>query len=163
MNIYELTTKYKHLQTALECDPDDEEIAILLAEIDDDIETKADGYGRIIRNLQAEVGGLGSEIDRLVKRQKSRVNAIKRLKENLLYSMKETGKTKFKTDLFSFGVQKNGGKAPIELTVLPEDLPEELRRVKYEANSDAIREYIEETGDLSYAVIKDRGEHLSIR
>lgn len=163
MNIYDLTAKYKHLQTALECEPDDEEIAILLAEVEDDIETKADGYGRIIRNLQAEVGGLTSEIDRLTKRQKSRENVIKRMKENLMYSMKETGKTKFKTELFSFGVQKNGGKAPIELTVKPEELPDELRKVEYKADNDAIREYIESTGDLSYAVIKDRGEHLSIR
>lgn len=163
MNIYQMTAKYKHLQTALECEPEDEEIAQLLAEIDDSIEEKADGYGRIIRNMQAEISGLNGEIDRLTKRVKSRENAVKRLKENLMYSMKETGKTKFKTELFSFGVAKNGGKAPLELMVLPEELPEDLRKVKYEPDNDAIRQYIEETGDFTYAMIKDRGEHLSIR
>ena len=162
-NIWDLTAQYKHLQTALECDPDDEELTALLAEVKDDIKAKADGYAKIIKNFEAEVDGLDAEIDRLTKRRNSRKNSIKRLKENLMYSMKETGETKFKTDLFSFGVQKVGGKEPLELTVSPEELPDELRRVEYKPNNDAIREYIISTGDLSYGVIKERGETIRIR
>ena len=162
-NIYELTGAYKILENAIALNPDEDELKEELAKINDDIEIKADNYAKIIKNIEGDVNAIDVELKRLQTVKATKMNAVKRLKENLMYSMRETGKTKFKTELFSFGVQKNGGKAPIELTVAPEDLPEELRRVKYEANNEAIREYIEETGDLSYAVIKDRGEHLSIR
>lgn len=162
-NIYELSAKYRHLQLALECAPDDEEIEALLDEADDEIEEKADGYARIIKNLEADIEAYKLEEERLHNRRKSLENNIKRMKSRLMDGMKATGKTKFKTDLFSFNVAKNGGKAPLEVTVRPEELPDELRRVVIEADNDAIREYIEATGDLSYGVIKERGESLRIR
>ena len=162
-NIYELTGAYKILENAIALNPDEEELKEELAKINDDIEVKADNYAKIIKNIEGDVNAIDAELKRLNSAKASKMNTVKRLKENLMVAMVETGKTKFKTKLFGFGVQKNGGKAPIELTVTPEELPEELRRVRYEADSDAIRKYIEETGDISYAVIKERGVHLSIR
>ena len=44
-----------------------------------------------------------------------------------------------------------------------EELPAELQKVTIEANNDAIRKYINETGDLTYAVLKEKGEHLNIK
>lgn len=163
MNIYELTGAYKHLETAIALNPDDEELKEELAKINDDIEVKAENYGKIIRNLEGDVLAIDNELKRLQSAKASKVNAVNRMKENLMTSMKETGKTKFKTELFSFGIAKNGGVAPLELTVKPEDLPSEFQKVTIEADNKALREYINETGDLSYAVLKDRGEHLNIK
>lgn len=163
MNLYELTGAYKALETAIALNPDVDEFQEELAKINDDIETKADNYAKLIRNLEGDVEAINSELSRLQGAKQTKVNAINRLKENLMESMKETGKTKFKTELFSFGVQKNGGVAPLELTVKPEELPQEFQKVTIEADNKALREYINSTGDLSYAVLKDRGESLRIR
>lgn len=158
-----MTGAYKHLEMAIALNPDDEELKEELAKIDDDIEVKAENYGKIIKNLEGDVLGIDAELKRLQNAKASKMNTINRMKENLMTSMKETGKTKFKTELFSFGVAKNGGLAPLELTVKPEDLPSEFQKVTIEADNKALREYIQETGDLSYAVLKDRGEHLNIK
>ena len=163
MNIYELTGAYKHLEMAIALNPDDEELKEELAKIDDGIEVKAENYGKIIKNLEGDVLGIDAELKRLQNAKASKMNTINRMKENLMTSMKETGKTKFKTELFSFGVAKNGGLAPLELTVKPGELPSEFQKVTIEADNKALRDYINETGDLSYAVLKDRGEHLNIK
>lgn len=163
MNIYELTGAYKHLEIALACNPDDEELEAEFAKIADDIETKADAYAKIIRNLTANVEGYKAEEARIAERRKVDENAIKRLKANLMYSMKETGKTKFKTDLFAFGIAKNGGKEPLRIDADIDSIPDDLCKITREVDNDKMREYIKETGDMTYAHLEDRGEHLNIR
>lgn len=163
MTIYELTGAYKHLELALACNPDDEELEAEFAKITDDLETKAEGYAKIIRNLKANVEGYKAEEARIAERRKVDENTIKRLMTNLMMSMKETGKTKFKTDLFAFGIAKNGGKEPLRIDADVESIPDELCKVTREVDNDKMREYIKETGDLSYAHLEDRGEHLTIR
>lgn len=162
-NIYELAGAYALLENAIQLNPDNESLVEELAKINDDIEVKAENYGRIIRNLEADTNALDAEIKRLTDRKNAISSNINRMKSNLMEAMKRTGKLKFKTELFSFNVQGNGGVKPLELTVKPEDLPKELQKIKIEADNTAIRKYIEETGDLSYAVLKERGQSLVIR
>ena len=163
MTIYEITGQYKLLETACLLNPDDEGLQAEFEKIADDIKVKADNYAKIIKNLEAEAEGYANEAKRLSEREKTIKNNVKRLKENLLWSMKETGEEKFKTDLFSFSIAKNGGKVPLVVDVPAEELPNELQTVIIEADKDALRKYIEETGDFTYAHFEDRGVHLSIR
>ena len=87
-------------------------------------------------------------------------NNEKRLKQHLYERMKDTGKTKFKTDLFSFGIQKNGGLQPME--IVPDvEIPDEYCRK--EPDNMKIREALKKGAELPFAVLKERGEHLSIR
>lgn len=162
-NLYDLTAKYKHLQLALECNPDDKELEALFAEIDDNIEAKAEGYAMVMRNMESDIDGLDKEIKRLTERKTVMANGIKRMKNNLYESMKATGKTKFKTELFSFGIQKNGGAEPLVVDVTVDELPSELVKVTKEVDKDALRKYIKETGDFSFGHFTDRGESLRIR
>lgn len=163
MNIYDLTGQYKILENACLLNADDEELKAEFDRIKDDIKTKADGYAKVIANLEGTIKVIDGEEKRLADRKKSIKNNIKSLKDNLFWSMRETGEEKFKTDLFSFSIAKNGGKQPLVLDVGVAELPEELQKVEVSADNDAIRKYIEETGDLSYAHFEERGEHLSIR
>ena len=163
MTIYEITGQYKILEHAMALNPDDQALQLEFNKIQDEIEVKADNYAKVIRNLTAEVEGLKAEEKRLADRRKVIENNIKACKDNLMWSMKQTGKEKFKTELFSFSVAKNGGKLPLVIDVPATDLPAELQSVSIEADNDALRKYIEETGDLSYGHFEDRGEHLSIR
>lgn len=163
MNIYQLTDTYKLLENACLLNEDSVELQAEFEKIKDDIKVKADNYAKLIKNLEAEVEGYEKEAKRLSDRAKTISNNIKALKANLLWSMKETGEEKFKTDLFSFAVTANGGKVPMVIDVDPEDLPEDMQVINVEADKDALRKYMEDTGDFTYAHFEERGEHLRIR
>ena len=59
-------------------------------------------------------------------------------------------------------IVKNGGLAPLELTVDPAKLPARFKKVKIEADSAAIREALENGEKLKYAYLGERGEHIKI-
>ncbi|WP_458397859.1 siphovirus Gp157 family protein [Anaerotignum sp.] len=164
MNLYELTTDFLHLQQILE-DPetDSEEIEAYMAEVESEIEKKADGYAMVIRNMEGSLLAVKSEIERLTAKKNLLEAGISRLKNNLKESMIATGKKKIKTDLFNFNIQKNGGADPVILDVPVTDLPDDLVIVKEEPNKKAIAAYIKETGDISYAHFGERGESLRIK
>lgn len=159
MNLYDLTTAYMRVQELIEQGEDYEGI---LETIEDELEIKADGYARIIRNMEAEVKALKDEEKRLADKRKQRETAIDHLKQNLFNSMKLTGKTKFKTDLFSFSIQKNGGTLPVIMDVPTERLPDDLVIIEEKPNLKAIAKLLEE-GEVPYAHFGERGESLRIK
>src|SRR5699024_684124 len=61
----------------------------------------------VIREKKGQNDTIDEEIKRLQALKRSNNNLIKLLQENLYEVMKETGKTKFKTDLNSFLIQKS--------------------------------------------------------
>ena len=108
MTLYELTAEYQQLLDLAE-DPDipEEALADSLEALGMDIEDKADGYAKVIAQLNADAAALKAEIDRLTARKRTIERNVDRMKESLKTAMILTGKTKFKTELFSFGIQKN--------------------------------------------------------
>lgn len=164
MNLYELTEAFLTLQSMLE-DPDADVQMIndTMESLNYDIEDKADGYAKVIRNMEGSVTAIKAEQERLQAKRKQLEDGIKRLKTNLQESMIALDKRKFKTDLFSFSIQKNGGKAPVILDVKDtSELPDELVRIKEEADLDAIRTLLDK-GDCRYAHYGERGESLRIK
>lgn len=106
--LYELTEAYQELLSmALDPETNPEALADTMEAIDGEIEVKADGYAKVMRNLEADASAIKAEIARLTERKKSIETNIDRMKRALESSMRATGKTKFKTTLFSFGIQKN--------------------------------------------------------
>ena len=105
--LYELTGQYKQLLDLME-DPDIPEEAVrdTLEGIGGEIEEKADAYAKIMRQLQAEADAIEKEEERLNDRRDMLMSRVARMKEALMESMRATGKTKFKTTLFSFGIRK---------------------------------------------------------
>lgn len=160
--LYEITGDYLRLLEMLEEEEsiDPQAFADTLEGIDGEFEVKADGYARIMKELETEAGRYDAEIQRMVTRRDSFKNRVKMLKQHLYDSMKATGKVKFKTDLFSFGIQKNGGLQPMEL-VPGVEIPDEY--CKMEPDSTKIREALKNGEELPFAVLKERGSHLVIR
>ena len=107
--LYELTNDYMNLLELAE-DPDIDEQAFMdtLEGIDGALEDKAEGYAKVIRTLEGDAAACDAESKRLRNKKQTIENNIKRMKTALQYAMETTGKTKFKTALFSFGIQKNG-------------------------------------------------------
>ena len=82
--------------------------------LEGEIEDKADGYARVITQLNADMAAIKSEEDRLYSRRKTIENRINNMKSRLQAMMELTGKTKFKTPLFSFGIQNNPASVVID-------------------------------------------------
>ena len=107
-NIYEITQDYlKLMELASDPEIDPEIIADTFEGLDGELEIKAENYAKIMKNLEGDLAALKAEEERLAKKRKAIENNIKRMKAALQEAMELTGKTKFKTQLFSFGIQKN--------------------------------------------------------
>ena len=69
------------------------------------------------------------------------------------------------TERFRVSIAKNGGKAPLDIRVGPDELPEWAitRKTIVETNKDAIRARLESGEALSFANIMERGSRLVIK
>ena len=120
MNLYELSLAFQDVQNM---DLDPEVMKDTLDSIEDAIENKAENIAKLIRNLESDVSAFKTEEDRLKTKRQATENKVKWLKTYLEDNMKLTGKTKFKSGMFNFSIQKN----PVSVNVLNESiLPDEF-------------------------------------
>lgn len=162
--MYELTADYKTvLEMMYDTEIDPQIIADTLESITAEIEVKAENTAIIMKELDAEAAKLKAEEQRLNARRKVYENRVANLKQGLFDAMKLTGKTKFKTDLFSFNITKNGGKIPVIVDVDTAELPDDLVTITEKPNLDAIAAYIEQNPESKYAHFGQRGESLRIK
>lgn len=118
--LYEITGQFLKLLDMAE-ELDEEVFRDTLEGIEGELEIKADGYAKVIAELENREEGLDREIKRLTDRKKAIGTNIARIKGNLEAAMFATGKKKFKTDLFSFGIQKNPPRLVLDKGI--EDIP----------------------------------------
>ena len=59
-------------------------------------------------------------------------------------------------------IAKNGGKAPIIMTISEDDIPKEYQQCVYRADKEAIRNALENGTELEWAYLGERGEHIKI-
>ena len=104
MNLYELSVAFQEVQNM---DLDPEVMQDTLDSIEDAIENKAENIAKLVRNLEADVTAYKEEEDRLKTKRQATENKVKWLKTYLEDNMKLTGKTKFKSGMFNFSIQKN--------------------------------------------------------
>ena len=125
--LYELTEDYMTLLEYAE-DPeiDEETLKDTMEAVEGEIEVKAENYAKVIKQLEADTVSLKAEIDRLSARKKTLDNSITRIKKSLEEAMIATGKTKFKTELFSFGIQKNPASLKLADDIDFESIPMEF-------------------------------------
>ncbi|WP_314046553.1 siphovirus Gp157 family protein [uncultured Granulicatella sp.] len=119
MNLYELSVAFQEVQN-MELDP--EVMKDTLDSIEDAIENKAENIAKLVRNLESDVSAYKEEEDRLKTKRQAMENKVKWLKTYLEDNMKLTGKTKFKSGMFNFSIQKNPVSVNItDENILPED------------------------------------------
>lgn len=82
--------------------------------LEGEIEDKADGYAKVMAQLNADAAAIEEQEKRLYARRKTIENRVQHMKDRLQQMMVITGKTKFKTPLFSFGIQKNPASVVID-------------------------------------------------
>ena len=121
-SIYEITADYLELLDMAE-DPemDPQVFEDTLEAVGGELECKAESYAKVMRQLESDAAGLKAEIDRLTNRRRTIEANVDRMKRALTNCMYATGKTKFKTELFSFGIQKNPASLHIDCEL--KDIP----------------------------------------
>lgn len=164
MRLYELTEQYKALEDmAYDPEVDEQVLKDTMEGLWGEIEEKADGYAKIISGMKYDIEALKAEEERLNARRKALESRVKCLKDNLEFNMREMGKTKFKTDLFSFNIQKNGGLQPLVIDGCLDDIPGRFLIPQPPVpNNEAIRSLLAEK-QVEWAHLEPRGESLRIR
>lgn len=136
MQLYELTEIYLNLK---DMDIEEGDLNSALENIDDEIETKADNIAKVLRDFDGDIEALKFEEERLAKKRKAIENRQKQLKEYLQNAMLVLDKREFKTDLFSFNIQKN---AP-SLKILDESkIPDDYYKIEKKLNKNDLKEAV---------------------
>lgn len=155
----ELTEGYKNLFDVACESNSPEELDYALAMIDDAIEEKADGYAVILAEMAGQEEVLSKEIERLTKKKRVLHNNQRRMKENLQYAMNETGKRKFKTDYYSFSIQKN----PPRLVVDDEEaIADDYFVIERSLDKSLLKQALNKGYEVNGAHL-ERGESVRIR
>lgn len=159
--MYELTADYMAvLNMANDPEIPVEAIVDTLEGIAGEIEQKAESTAVIMQELTAEADKIKSEEKRLKERRERLENNIDAMKKRLFEAMKTTGKTKFKTALFSFGIRKN----PVKLVIDDEEKIPKKYLIPQPAKLDAakLREELKAGAVRKYAHL-EQGESLVIK
>ena len=162
--LYEITDEYMQLLAMAE-DPDIDEEALrdTMEGIEGELEIKADNYARVMKELDAKADAINKEVERLKARADAITNNSKRIKNALESAMIITGKTKFKTDLFSFGIQKNAPALKYDHDIDASTLPERFQKVTpVMVNTTAVKEALKNGEELGWAYL-EQGQSLRIR
>ena len=121
--LYEIVGAFKELlEMASEENMDQKLISDTLEGVEFEFEEKADGYAKVVKILEGDIEAIDKEIKRLTEKKNTIKNNISGIKKNLENAMITTGKTKFKTLLFGYNIQKNPASVSIDdETLIPKD------------------------------------------
>lgn len=158
--LYELTDKFKFIQSLIEEGADESVFNEALENIQVDLANKLEGYAMVIKNIESDVEGYKAEEKRLSTRRKAMENKIKRMKESMQEAMVTANERKVQGKRFSFNVQKSPTTLKIDdESYIPEGYwepqPPKLNR----------RELLDDLkqGAEVIGVELTQGEHLRIR
>jgi len=141
-----------------------EALNLHLAGLDTALESKAEDYAGLIRELELRAEVRKAEAIRI--RLLSTVDATlaERLKERLKAAMESSGKMKIETARFRLTVANNGGKQPLEVDEAQMAAWEPpFRRVITEPNREAIRIALENGATIPGCTLMPRGTSLRIK
>lgn len=166
-SLYELTNEMVEF-LALAEDPEIDPVAFAdtLEGLQFELEKKAEGYCKVLRQMESDIEAIKAEEDRLKRNRSAIENNVKRMKEALKDAMVKTGhddKNGLKAGLFQLKVAKNGGQRPL---VIDGDVPEQFIKVKYENDNERIRAFLNSLDNndaCAWAHLGEAGTHLAIK
>lgn len=135
------------------------------AELSTNLGSKVDNYCSLISEIEARAAARQAEADRLADLARVDENAAKALRERLKFVFESRSLPTMQTERFRVSLAKNGGKAPLDIRVGPDELPEWAvkRKTVVETDRDAIRARLEAGETLTFANLMERGTRLVIK
>jgi hypothetical protein len=106
MKLYEISNNIQELINMID-DISNEAFIGTMESLQFELHEKAENYAKVIKTIELEVDGLEKEVARLSTMKSARTSKIEYLKKAVEEAMILADDKKFKTDLFSFNVQKN--------------------------------------------------------
>ena len=166
MKLYEITAQYQNIYALLQ-NPEfaeNEDILTALDQIEDAFENKAQQTIFMMKNIEAEIDPIDSEIKRLQAMKKAHQNNIDRIKNRLRENMKAVGKSKLNCGLcsLSYRLQEANAVELDETEFLANNLDEDLVTVKVTPNKTEIKRRLNNGEDIIGARLVD-SEVLTIR
>ena len=166
MKLYEITAQYQNIYALLQ-NPEfaeNEDILTALDQIEDAFENKAQQTIFMMKNIEAEIDPIDTEIKRLQAMKKARQNNIDRIKNRLRENMKAVGKSKLNCGLFSlsYRLQEANAVELDETEFLANNLDEDLVTVKVTPNKTEIKRRLKNGEEIIGARLVD-SEVLTIR
>ncbi len=163
LTLYQLEAEWQRVLSILDTDgeigPDAE---VTLAELENAIQTKAEGYCQIIAHFDGLASMQAAEEMRLSLLRQQNQKRAAYLKDRLKAAMERLGLTKIDTPLFKVSIQRNGGKPSVKWDGPVDEIPAELREVEVSLDKTAALE-AHELGMAPAALIVTRGTNLRIR
>lgn len=163
MTLYEISADMRELLELLE-DPaaDPEVVADTLEGIEGALEDKAEGYIKVMKELEATAKAIKDEEAELRGRRQAVENNINRMKDALTEALKNTGhEDGLNAGAHFLKLVNNGGALP--LVIDEERVPEAFKVATYKTNAEAIRTALAEGQAFEWAHFGERGKHLSIK
>ena len=140
ISLYEITQEAQYLAVLLETEELTPELEEALIINQDQLQSKAVNYAKVIANYQAESDAIDQEIKRLKAMKESRDKKVEWLKESVKKAMLVSGIEKVESPLFKLSVRRSEA---VEVDVV-EALPSAFQNVKNVVTADkvAIKEAI---------------------
>lgn len=132
-----------------------------LREYGSDINAKADGYARAIKNREADIKSLTAEIKRLSERKKTLEASVAWMKDALLHTMNVVGKDTIQTSIGKFRTHLNPWSCDV---IDPDKVPQEYHVKQPDTiNKLALLEHFRETGEIIDGVEFQRKQSINFR
>ena len=149
MKLYELTEAYCSVLDELS-EPsgdgqDEARFQALLGGLGEAFDEKVLSIAKIIRSLEADIGSIATEVDRLQGRRRHLAGRVDWLKRYLVGEMEAVGREKVGGATMTISLAK----APPSCEVVRvEEVPEEFRRIRVEVDRAGILEHFRSTGEV---------------
>lgn len=126
---------------------------------------KLDGYAALISEMMARAEVRKAEARRMQELAQADENRARLLKNRLKLFFELHELKTVQTSRYKLSVTKNGGKQPLILKdgISPVDLPEQFQSVSVDANTIAIRDFLERGEVLEWARLGERGTSMRIK
>lgn len=167
--LYTIGEEFIALERILEEQPDGateadlDTVAHWLEELHGKLEEKLSRCIAYIREQEALSEARLAEAQRLRESAAVPANRVKRLKEAIRFVFETQGLKKIETALGNVTLAGNGGKAPLEVLVPVDQLPDDCKRVVVEPDLDAIRAVLAKGESVTFARALPRGNHIRIK
>jgi hypothetical protein len=170
--LYEISDDLRALEALLvEADGDisspqaAEAIAAWEQELSTNLAEKVDRYCSLISEIEVRAAARTAEAERLRELAKIDDRAALALRERLKFVFESRSLPTMQTERFRVSLARNGGKAPLDIRVGPDELPAWAvkRKTVVETDKDAIRARLEAGETLPFANLMERGSRLVIK
>lgn len=151
MTLYEMTNEMLELQAMLE-EEDSEAVQDTLDMVVQDFADKAESYGIIIKQLDAEASALRTEEQALAARRRQKEKAVERMRSAVLRAMALTGQRKLETPRVAYSLRAAQNVVIDHFDQIPEEM---LRFKEPEADKTKIRAYLK-LGTCDWAHLETR-------